>query len=597
MRVGTRLPLMAVLLGLFCLVPVGHARDYAPGMAAAQPAGGEAGPGNSGSAPGRGGDSPGASGSAPGRGGDSPGASGSAPGRGGDSPGASGSAPGRGGDSPGASGSAPGRGGDSPGASGSAPGRGGDSPGASGSAPGRGGDSPGASGSAPGRGGDSPGASGSAPGRGGDSPGASGSAPGRGGDSPGASGSAPGRGGDSPGASGSAPGGSSRPAPPEPPQATQARPPEPPQAAQARRITPVARAGGGGGDPQFRGEEVSVLGLGRNQRQALEARGFTTIASRASRLLANRDVSRLRTPPDLAPQTAVNLLRQSFPDLVVDLTHLYRPAGVAPVSVRYAHELVGLTETGCAIRTPVGLVDTGIGRHPSLARTRVTERSFVDRRAGGSPLHGTAVASLLVGDLPGSIPLAPGSRLYSANVFAAEGGTLVGDVSAIIEALDWMAAGGVGVVNLSLMGPPNDLLEAAVLAAAQRGLILVAAAGNDGPSAPPAYPAAYPAVIAVAAVDARGRPYANNNRGSYIEIAAPGVDIWAAHVSGGEAFWTGTSFAVPFVTAAIAREVSRGTIRNINDARRFLADSARDLGARGRDPVYGHGLLQARGCG
>jgi minor extracellular protease Epr len=104
-------------------------------------------------------------------------------------------------------------------------------------------------------------------------------------------------------------------------------------------------------------------------------------------------------------------------------------------------------------------------------------------------------------------------------------------------------------------------------------------------------------VIAVAAVDARGRPYASNNRGSYIEIAAPGVDIWAAHVSGGEAFWTGTSFAVPFVTAAIAREVSRGTVRNINDARHFLAASARDLGARGRDPVYGHGLLQARSCG
>ena len=107
---------------------------------------------------------------------------------------------------------------------------------------------------------------------------------------------------------------------------------------------------------------------------------------------------------------------------------------------------------------------------------------------------------------------------------------------------------------------------------------------------------AYAAVLAVAAVDARGRPYGRNNRGAYITVTAPGVDIWGADARGGEAFWTGTSFAAPFVTATMARDVAQGRARNVNDARARIAASARDLGAPGRDPIFGHGLLQVGGC-
>ena len=120
----------------------------------------------------------------------------------------------------------------------------------------------------------------------------------------------------------------------------------------------------------------------------------------------------------------------------------------------------------------------------------------------------------------------------------------------------------------------------------------MAAAGNEGPDSEPAYPAAYAGVIAVAAVDQRGRPYGRGNRGSYIYVAAPGVDVWGADARGGEAFWTGTSFAAPFVTAAVARDMSVGRAHDINDGRALIAAGARDLGAPGRDPIYGHGLLQ-----
>jgi len=265
--------------------------------------------------------------------------------------------------------------------------------------------------------------------------------------------------------------------------------------------------------------------------------------------------------------------------------------------VRYGAEMVGAPAPGaCRIAARIGLIDSGVANHPTLAAADITRRNFVDRNAATNVAHGTAIASILVGELPGAGPLAPGAQILSANVFAQDAGGLRADAHAIIAALDWMAAQRVPVINLSLMGPPNALLEQAIAAAAGRGQVLVAAAGNDGPAAGPAYPAGYPGVIAVAAVDARGRPYGRNNRGAYVYVSAPGVDIWGADARGGQAFWTGTSFAAPFVTATLARDVAQGRARNINDGRARIAANARDLGAPGRDPIFGYGLLQVGGC-
>jgi subtilisin family serine protease len=319
--------------------------------------------------------------------------------------------------------------------------------------------------------------------------------------------------------------------------------------------------------------------------------------------LGNQTVARLRTPPDMHTVPALELARQRVPQLTMDLTHLYRPAqataqrATQPVPVAYPAELVGFYGgANCPVATRIGLIDTDLAAHPALSDAPIRRRGFVANDARTSTVHGTAIASMLVGQLPGVLPLAPGAALYAGNVFAYEGEALRSDVTAILAALDWMAEQEVAVVNLSLMGPPNELLERGVLAAAQRGQILLAAAGNSGPGAPAAYPAAYPPVIAVAAVDARIRPYPRNNRGNYIAISAPGVDIWGADARGGEAFWTGTSFAVPFAVAAVAREVALGRVRDANDAQAALARSAQDLGAPGRDPIFGFGLLHMGGC-
>ena len=97
----------------------------------------------------------------------------------------------------------------------------------------------------------------------------------------------------------------------------------------------------------------------------------------------------------------------------------------------------------------------------------------------------------------------------------------------VAEALDWMAGLRPTVVNTSFAGPDNPVLAAAIAAVLARGVPVVAAAGNGGPEAPPAYPAAYPGVIAATAVDRQMRPYGKANRGDYVAFAAPGVDVAA----------------------------------------------------------------------
>jgi hypothetical protein len=369
--------------------------------------------------------------------------------------------------------------------------------------------------------------------------------------------------------------------------------PEPSVAARAPRIE---LSSGGDRAENHRRYELTALGLTPRARQVIGALGFRIISERRSPLLGNRVVARLRTPGNQTAEAALARARSALPEVTFDLSHLYRPASDR-VPVRYAAKMIGApTGDVCPVPTRIGLIDSGVAAHPTLVGAKITRKNFVDRDAATNVAHGTAIASILVGDLPGSGPLMPGTHLYSANVFTQDANGLRADAAAIIAALDWMAAQRVRVVNLSLMGPSNALLEEAVRAAASHGLILVAAAGNDGPNAPPAYPAAYSAVIAVAALDARGRPYGRNNRGAYIYVTAPGVDIWGADARGGVAFWTGTSFAAPFVTATLARDLAQGRARDINDGRARIAALARDLGAPGRDPIYGYGLLQSGGC-
>ena len=149
----------------------------------------------------------------------------------------------------------------------------------------------------------------------------------------------------------------------------------------------------------------------------------------------------------------------------------------------------------------IGLIDSGIdGSHPVLAGATI-ERHGCDQAVFPAP-HGTAVASLLVGRGEGFESVIPGATLYAADIFCGHGG---GSLSLLAIALDWMAREKVPVVNISLVGAKSILLTGLVRAMTARGFLLVAAVGNDGPSAPPLYPASYPDVVGVTGVDANRR--------------------------------------------------------------------------------------------
>ncbi|HSP26595.1 MAG TPA: S8 family serine peptidase, partial [Saliniramus sp.] len=157
------------------------------------------------------------------------------------------------------------------------------------------------------------------------------------------------------------------------------------------------------------------------------------------------------------------------------------------------------------------------------------------------------------------------------------------------------------VVNMSFAGGEDRLLAAALDELDANGAVLVAASGNGGPDAAPAFPASHPAVIAVTAVDATDGLYAMANRGAYVEIAAPGVDLLAPSAGGSYSLATGTSHATAYVSAAAALMLEMFPDATTADIRAGLRASAIDLGPAGPDPAFGAGrvapLAALRGMG
>ena len=281
----------------------------------------------------------------------------------------------------------------------------------------------------------------------------------------------------------------------------------------------------------------------------------------------------------------------------VDLNHLYT-AGV-PDPQNDEQPLVGLAPrellppptdlSGLSLR--IGIIDSSIDqRHSAFSNSSITTQRFVDNDSPPNA-HGTAIASIIASNDPQALGLAPSAKIYAAEVFDhnEQQGEFASTVS-LIKALSWLMTQDVSVINISLAGPSNRLLETALTRVREKGVLAIAAAGNGGPMAQPMYPAAYPEVVAVTATDDRGRAFRLANRGEYVDIAAPGVNIRHAQAGGGFAASSGTSYAVPFVTVAAARLLqSTAEPALMLDA---LYASARDIGAPGRDQIYGYGQLQ-----
>ncbi|MFO7593812.1 MAG: S8 family serine peptidase, partial [Pseudomonadota bacterium] len=323
-------------------------------------------------------------------------------------------------------------------------------------------------------------------------------------------------------------------------------------------------------------QRISEYGYSIKRRRVLKHLGFV--------------LNVIRLPKAVTVSEAMKLLGQRDPRLIFDANHQYRLMSREQAGSGLTHRQIrwGESSRGCGDGLRIGLIDTGVDTDGGgLPAIRIVTRSFLPLGVNeADKRHGTAIASLLV-SRPGGrvVGLLPGARLFAAGVFRHKG-ERDADTTAelIIAALDWLLGEGVSVVNLSLAGSDNRLLRHTIADLGGDEMLLAAAAGNGGSGAAPAYPAALPEVVAVTAVDINGRIYSNANRGNYIDIAAPGVDVWAARPGSDGAYYSGTSFAAPFVSAAMALLRARDPEAGLKSVLSLLADSAIDLGAKGRDP-------------
>ena len=287
-------------------------------------------------------------------------------------------------------------------------------------------------------------------------------------------------------------------------------------------------------------------------------------------------------------------LARAAPDFIADFNHLYRHAQGTPRV--YAATLVGDPRQGCRVPQGrrIGLIDGGLlADHPALAGADIIARSaLAPRQTPGDTAHGTAVAALIVGeDADGFLNgFAAGARLYAIDAFAQEHSGIAADVDRIGTALTWMALNDVRLINMSFAGPQNEVLADLLEQAEAQGAIMIAAAGNTGQNRA-LLPASSDAVVAVTAVDAAMRRYPSATRGSHIEFAAPGVDVYVA-TDGGAGYASGTSYAAPIVTAL----ASRVGPQSVGQLRSILRGRALDLGNPGRDAQYGWGLVRDIGC-
>jgi subtilisin family serine protease len=189
--------------------------------------------------------------------------------------------------------------------------------------------------------------------------------------------------------------------------------------------------------------------------------------------------------------------------------------------------------------------------------------------SAGPDKHGTAIAGAIVshGDLLG---VAPAARILAVGAFNDAGGTTL----TITRGINWSFQSGARIINMSFAGPKDPLLHREVTAAYNRGLILVAAAGNAGTDSPPMYPAAYPEVIAVTATDSDDRVLQQANTGRYVAIAAPGVEIVAPHPGRTYQFSTGTSIAAAHVSGVAALLLERNPQLRPDEIRSILVATA-----------------------
>ena len=237
----------------------------------------------------------------------------------------------------------------------------------------------------------------------------------------------------------------------------------------------------------------------------------------------------------------------------------------------------------------VAVIDSAIDAgHPDLAGAVVEQFDAAGRR-DRPHVHGTGMAGAIAARRK-LMGVAPGARILAISAFSPDANeSPQATTQHIIAGLEWAIKKGARIINMSFAGPYDPMLQLALKNARERGVVLIAAAGNLGSKSPPLYPAADPNVIAVTATDADDKHFSQANQGPHVAVSAPGVDVLEPAPNGGYQLTTGTSVAAAHVSGVAALLIERDPSLDPVAIHEILTVSAKDLGSKGRDDHFGWG--------
>jgi subtilisin family serine protease len=365
-------------------------------------------------------------------------------------------------------------------------------------------------------------------------------------------------------------------------------------------------------DPPYVGNEmilrVADHATMANLEQALRAHGII-ITRRVDPLR----LVRVQLPAGMSYSNALDALRDidaiservpnSKTDLPAPVTNLPPvTSGDLPWAVaRKGRGMIGANRLGAQARLGAGvtvaLLDTGVdSTHPDLAGRVVGGYNFVDDNLDTRDLHGhgTACAGIIAGTGAGGDGVegvAPQTFLLPVKVMGATG---QGNAFSVVEGIVYAVDRGAQVINLSI-GTRTDaqIVREAIAYACKRGVLVVAASGNDGMEQV-LMPAGYPEVVCVGAVDGELQHAPFSNFGDEVDMVAPGVGVYTCGPNGTRTYFSGTSSAAPFVAGALAVLRGRNPQADADGLRAQLTSTANNIGDAGRDPYYGEGIVNLR---
>jgi len=251
--------------------------------------------------------------------------------------------------------------------------------------------------------------------------------------------------------------------------------------------------------------------------------------------------------------------------------------------------------TGKGIK--VAVLDTGISKHDDIHVAGVVSFASYTKSYSDDNGHGTHVAGIIGAknnDI-GIVGVAPDASLFAVKVLDSDG---TGYLSDIISGIDWSIKNHMDIINLSFGTKEKSVaLKQIVDEAYNKGILVVAAAGNGGNTSGTGdtvqFPAKYHSVIAVGAVDHKNQRGTFSATGAGLEVVAPGVNVLSFYLNNEYAYMSGTSMAAPFVSGTLALlKQANPRLSNIQ-LREILDNQAIDLGKKGKDYLYGYGLIQA----